>query len=349
MPRLSLVPLLCLLAPLATAAQRWEMQYFYDEAKSVFDIGDLQFPSPERGIAVGVIREGTHQKPVALTTSDGGATWTQTKLDEDPVSLFFLNDSLGWMVTEKGIWRTTEAGRDWQKLGKPPAPALRVYFFDENHGLAACLKKTVLETVDGGKKWTRVEEAATPAGAPDRSAYTWIAFANPNYGLITGFNQPVSRWTSMFPTWLDPAEALSRRETPHLGYALSTVDGGKTWAASSASLIGEVTRVRLRPDGVGLGLIEYADSFRYPGEAYRLDWRTGKSETVFRDKRYALTDTWFDEGRDRLPRGGGSAWHRAQRHAGAYPCLPQRGYEGLGRDESGLPGKRATRHLRRKR
>ena len=97
----------------------------------------------------------------------------------------------------------------------------------------------------------------------------------------------------MFPAWLDPEDALSRRELPHLGYTLSTLDGGKTWVSGSASLIGQITRVRFRPDGTGLGLIEYADSFRYPSEAYKLDWKTGKSETVFRDKRYALTDVWF--------------------------------------------------------
>jgi hypothetical protein len=49
----------------------------------------------------------------------------------------------------------------------------------------------------------------------------------------------------------------------------------------------------LRTDGTGLGLVEHADSFRYPSEVYKLDWKTGKSETVFRDKRYALSDIWF--------------------------------------------------------
>jgi photosystem II stability/assembly factor-like uncharacterized protein len=275
--------------------QQWRMQYFYDQPKNYLAIEDMQFPSAKRGIVVGVIREGTKEKPVMVQTSDAGATWTQAPLDEVPVSLFFLNDSLGWMVTEKGLWRTSEGGRDWRKLGKLPAPALRVYFWDENHGIAACLKKTVLETYDGGKKWTPIEEALKPAGAPERSAYTWIAFGTPQYGLITGFNQPINRWGSMFPTWLDPAEALSRREMPHLSYTLSTLDGGKKWVSGAASLIGHVTRVRLAPDGTGLGLNEYADSFKYPSEAFKLDWKTGKSDSVFRDKRYALSDIWLSK------------------------------------------------------
>jgi photosystem II stability/assembly factor-like uncharacterized protein len=293
MSGLSKLLLLCALVPTAAIAQKWEMQYFFDEAKRVLDFTDMQFLTPERGIAVGVIREGGKEKGVSLTTTDSGAHWTQALLEDDPISLFFLNDSLGWLVTDKGIWRTSEGGRDWRKIGKPPAPALRVFFWDENHGIAACAKKTVAETLDGGKKWTPIAAAAAPAGAPERSAYNWISFATPKYGLVTGFNQPLSRWTSMFPTWMDPAEALSRRETAHLGYTLSTVDGGKTWVPGSQSILGHVTRVRLRTDGTGLGLVEHADSFRYPSEVYKLDWKTGKSETVFRDKRYALTDIWF--------------------------------------------------------
>src|SRR5262249_32865430 len=137
-------------------AQKWQMQYFYDQAKSVLAISDMQFPSASRGIAVGVIQEGRSQKPGSLTTTHGGPQWTQAPLEEHPLSLFCLNDSLGWMVTEKGIWQTTEGGRDWHKLSKPPSPCLRVWFFDENHGLAACSKKSVLETFDGGKKWTPI-------------------------------------------------------------------------------------------------------------------------------------------------------------------------------------------------
>jgi hypothetical protein len=279
----------------APAAQRWQKQYLYDQAKTEMDLEDIAFPSATRGIAVGIIHEnGQHRKPVALTTADGGATWSQTNLEDAPGSLFFLNDSLGWMVGEKGgIWQTTEAGRDWHKLPKPPVQLLRVHFFDENRGIGAGAKKSVLETSDGGKKWTPIAEAAKPPGAPERSAYNWIAFANPMYGLVTGFNQPIARWGSMFPAWLDPQDALSRREIPHMSYTLSTTDGGKTWTSNAASLLGHITRVRLMPNGSGLGLIEYTDSFRVPSQVDLLDWKTGKSRTVFRDKRYGITDVWL--------------------------------------------------------
>ena len=287
---------LSLLAPAIALAQapRWRMQYFYDQAKSEFVLQDIQTPSARRGVAIGSIQNDKGgRKPTAVVTSDGGAHWDAVKLEEAPVSLFFLNDSLGWMVTEKGIWRTDEAGKDWKKLPKPPAPPRRVYFVDENHGWAACNKKTVLVTRDGGHKWEPILTASLPPGSEERSAYSWISFANPNYGIIFGFNLPAMRWGSLFPAWMDPEDALSRRETPHLSYTLVTHDGGETWRSTSMSLFGQVTRARFSASGPGLGLIEHGDSATYPSEVYKLDWRTGKNQTVFRDKRYFITDIWL--------------------------------------------------------
>ena len=289
----------CALSLVATVvasaeAPRWRLQYFYDQAKSELVLEDIQTPSARRGVAIGSIQESKGgRKPVAVVTTDGGAHWEVGKLEENPVSLFFLNDSLGWMVTEKGIWKTDESGKDWKKLPKPPASPWRVYFADENNGWAACNKKAVLVTHDGGHKWEPIKAATDPPGSPDRSAYSWITFANRNYGIVFGFNQPAMRWESKFPAWMDPEDAMTRRETPHLSYTMVTRDGGQTWRAGSTSLFGQVTRARFSPNGPGLGLLEYGDSAAYPSEVYKLDWTTGKNQTIFRDKRYAITDVWL--------------------------------------------------------
>jgi hypothetical protein len=290
---------LSLLASAAALAQapRWQMQYYYDQSKSELVLQDIQTPSARRGIAIGATVDGKGgRKPVTVTTSDGGAHWEVSKLEEFPQSLFFLNDSLGWMVTEKGIWRTDESGKDWKKLPKPPVPALRVYFTDENNGWAACSKKTVLVTRDGGRKWEPVKAASDPPGSPDRSVYSWITFATPKYGLALGFNQPIQRWGSQFPAWMDPENALSRRETPHLSYTMVTTDGGQTWKSGSTSFFGHVTRARFIPAGPGLGLVEFGDSASIPSDVHLLDWKTGKSQVVFRDKRYAISDVWITPG-----------------------------------------------------
>lgn len=288
--------LLLLVSPLA--AQRWRSQYYYDQDKTSLHFVDLQFASATRGVAVGVLMEeqGKRKKSVALVTSDGGAHWQTVDLPDVPVSLFFLNEGLGWLVTAKGgLWLTTEAGKNWQRLPKPPGETLRVYFTSENDGWAAGTKKRVFETHDGGKHWTAVATVAEPPGNPEYSTYTNISFATPQFGIITGFNLPPRRTMQRLPDWIDPESALSRRDTPHLSYSLITHDAGKTWKADSASLFGEVDRIRLAPGGTGLGLIVYSNAFRYPAEAYRIDWRTGKSNTVYRDRQFDISDVWLSE------------------------------------------------------
>jgi photosystem II stability/assembly factor-like uncharacterized protein len=273
-------------------AQKWRVQYFYDQDKSVLNIVDLQFPSATRGLAIGQIVEGRSQKPVAVVTSDGGAHWQTVNLEDPPVSLYFLSESLGWMVTTKGLWQTTEAGRNWRKLPKLPGQIFRVLFLDEKHGFAVGAKKKVYETKDAGQTWSTVAAAAEPPGNPEYSAYTWIAFASPTSGVVTGWNMPPRRDQRM-PDWMDPEVALSRRDFPHLSYSMETKDGGKTWKTSSASLFGQVSRLRFGADGLGLFLLEYGASFRFPAEVYRLDAKTGKNQTLYRDKRFAISDIWL--------------------------------------------------------
>jgi len=277
-------------------APHWRMQYFYDQDKSTLVITDLQFPSPTRGVAVGAIVEGKSRKPVALVTSDAGAHWIRVDLEENPVSVSFLNESLGWMVTDRGLWSTTEVGRNWHKMAKPSADLLRVLFLDEKHGFGVGFKKKVIETVDGGEHWTPVDAAAEPPGDVNFSVYNWIAFPTPRDGIISGLNLPPQRVEQQFPDWMDPEDAMRQRSTPHLSYSLSTHNGGESWNAGATSLFGEISRIRLLPDGNGIGLIEYANSFAYPAEVKQINWHTGKSDTIYRDKRFHVTDVWLTPG-----------------------------------------------------
>ena len=62
---------LSLLAPAVASAQapRWQMQYFYDQAKSELVLQDIQTPSAQRGVAIGSIQESKGgRKPVAVVT-----------------------------------------------------------------------------------------------------------------------------------------------------------------------------------------------------------------------------------------------------------------------------------------
>jgi hypothetical protein len=292
---------LFLLSP-TLLADRWTIQYFYDEDRSKLELIDLAFPSADRGIAVGWIQPTNSDrspKATALVTSDGGAHWALSPLREEPRSLFFLNDSMGWMVTDKGIWITEESGRSWRKVGEqkkanpkvgetpPGGLILRVWFLDEQHGFAVGYQKTILETHDGGKSWTAVEEAAKPTGNPAFTAYTNIAFSG-NKGLISGASVPPRRET--YPRWMDPARASLRRQTPTLTLVLESRDGGATWRSQTTPVFGVVESLHLAGED-GLTVLQFQDTFDWPAEVYHLDLSSGRSQSAFREKNRVVTDS----------------------------------------------------------
>jgi hypothetical protein len=274
----------------AETADRWRVIYSYNELQSSLVINDFKFMTAQRGIAAGFLLERKGKiKATALTTADGGVHWTLVPLNEVPLSLFFLDENRGWMVGDKFIWKTADGGRTWVKLGILD-DAVRVFFADEEHGWAVGEQKKVYETSDGGKTWKDVPTAAKPESTPERTVYNWIDFANPKVGIITGWNQPPGRGFTGTPEWMNPPSTRFRRETPRVSIFLQTHDGGKTWDASTGSLFGHVTCVRLSPAGFGLGVIEFSESFEWPSEVFRIDWTTGKSERVFREKNRLITD-----------------------------------------------------------
>ena len=290
---------LCLLALAASSArsESWKVQYFYDENGSTFAIEDLAFPSAKRGIAVGTIRGegGRNPRYTALVTSDGGQHWTQQPLSDHPRSLYFLNDSIGWMVADRGIWFTTESGRSWKKISDqrkpdkkvgptPPGGLLtRIWFLDEKHGFAVGLQKTAVESKDGGVTWTPVEEAAKPNANPSYAMYSQIVFSGPKIGLILGQSIPPRPDDPRLPTWMEPDWAVKRRQVPTLKLELETKDAGATWSATTAPLFGDLLSLKLS-GAAGLAVFGFAESFDWPSEVYFLDLHNGKNELSFHAK-----------------------------------------------------------------
>jgi len=281
-----------ILTAVPACAESWKMQYFYDRDKETLVFNDLKCPTARRCIAIGSIESDKGSgKPTAVVTSDGGAHWAPVALKEQPVSLFMLDDSVGWIVCAKSLWKTVEGGRGWERVGKLQPGILRVWFLDAKHGFAAGIKKSVLETTDGGVEWKPLAAAAEPKTREEYTVYNWIEFADGRNGLISGYSRPPRRGEgSDLPDWVNAEKAATRREWPAVSITLDTHDGGKTWKPTTASLFGQITRVRLSPAGVGLGLIGFSQSFEWPSEVFLVNWKTGKSTRVFRDHNRRITD-----------------------------------------------------------
>jgi hypothetical protein len=267
-------------------AQQWKLSYAHDVPGEELVFADLAFPSAERGIAVGVVRDaqGRDRQAVALLTRNGGTTWNQVTIEEAPVSLFFLDEERGWMVTSQGTWKTQDSGFSWTRISRHEQGSIsRVWFLDSLHGFAVGRQKTVLETRDGGTKWDPVPEAAQPTGNPDFTDYTHIAFADGQRGIIAGSGVP-------------PGAANLPRQAPTLTVLLQTLNAGLVWTGSSNSLFGRVSGLKLGR-AEGLFVYSYADTFEVPSEVYRLDLRTGSSTSVFRQKNRVVTDVELFDGR----------------------------------------------------
>jgi photosystem II stability/assembly factor-like uncharacterized protein len=111
---------------LCAAEPRFVMQYFYDQDKSELQLADFKFPSARHGMAAGIISTAKKSEPALLITTDGGAHWTVAQLKgtlsskDLPLSLHFVNENEGWMVTERGLWYTGDFGSTWRKTGDLP-------------------------------------------------------------------------------------------------------------------------------------------------------------------------------------------------------------------------------------
>jgi hypothetical protein len=271
----------------AAAQEHWVVQYQYRDVDSTLTLNDLSFPDKTHGIACGYTtdRKGK-DTPLVLVTNDAGNTWSDVKVKDPCLSLFFLPDTTGWMVTDKDIWYTEEGGRNWSKMKDPPDNLLRVWFFDHRHGFAAGRQKHVFETKDGGATWTPLAKAGAAPGDPTYTTYGDIEFSQLN-GIISGWDVPPTKGG---PAWMDPTKAQTTRQVPHMSILLQTKDGGVTWKETDSSIFGQITRMTMNTLNMALGLVEFKDEFDYPSEVYRIDLSTGKSELAYRDKTHAITD-----------------------------------------------------------
>ncbi|MCX6591177.1 MAG: hypothetical protein NTZ56_06605 [Acidobacteria bacterium] len=275
--------------PLA-AAEKFRVKYFLDKDDESLGIIELNFLTARRAVAIGQLDTNKRRYGVMLSTSDGGETWQSEPLKDLPRSLFFLNDSLGWMVTERGVWQTEEGGRSWRKLSGEQSIA-RVHFLDAQRGFAVGALKKLLATKDGGKTWAKVPAGDLPETRPDFTVYSQIVSPEPNWLLVAGTSIPPRRQSRRdLPPWLEPEEAKHRTQRPTVMLVVESRDGGVTWRHGTTSMFGRIAKVTVGAGKVGLGIFQFDDQFDWPAEVYKLTLNNGRSTRVFRYKDRLVTD-----------------------------------------------------------
>ena len=148
------------------------------------------------------------------------------------------------MVTTKGLWQTTEAGKNWRKLPKAARADLprllhrREERLRRRRSRRRCSRRTTARRP--GRR------SRPPRNRPGTRITACIA------GSLSRHRRPASSPAGTcrrareahLPDWLDPEAAINRRDVPHLSYSLETARRRQDLEGRSASLFGQVTRVR---------------------------------------------------------------------------------------------------------
>jgi Photosynthesis system II assembly factor YCF48 len=270
------------------AAERWKMQFYYNKDESNFDIRDLKCPSPQRCIAAGVLVEKSEkEKGAVLITSDGGKQWSFVDFKDRPLSTFFVNESVGWIAAEHGVWQTDESGRGWKKVDGLKKGIQRIFFVSPSHGYAIGYPNALYETTDGGKTWPKLPAASDVVLAKyEAVSYECIDFRG-DHGLILG--RVIGRDTERPPAWMDP-EQSARTHRKSIIVGLETFDAGKTWKPTTHTAAGTPAQLKLADDGVALVLLEYKDAYSVPSSLVTVKFAVKAAASVFTEPDRAVTD-----------------------------------------------------------
>ena len=109
----------------------------------------VNFPSNETFIQGEIIGYCANDNELYKTV-DAGYNWDLIYTGPSGISeCHFLNESFGWMITEDGVFKTTNGGEIWLPVF---AEASSVYFKDENIGFVT-VGNNIFKTSDGGSNW----------------------------------------------------------------------------------------------------------------------------------------------------------------------------------------------------
>ncbi|MDX1941302.1 MAG: YCF48-related protein [Saprospiraceae bacterium] len=230
----------------------WDLTELFIEingSKEHQHASDLFFISNETGYVIADRR--------LIKTENAGATWNIVPLSiggslERYSEVFFLNKSLGWVLSYHGencensscdivptIWKTNDAGASWSAI-KPKVEGIigNLYMINELNGfcLIASSKtgRKLLRTNDGGASWTEIP------GVKPSPYHFRIRFTDKNIGFILGDNDILYKTSDGGDTWQELHHSLEEAHNiifidNNIGYItdaisiVKTEDGGQNW------------------------------------------------------------------------------------------------------------------------
>lgn len=167
----------------------------------------------------------------------------------------FVSPDTGWVLSNRGIWRTNDGGESWQQQTLPtaPAPSVRQYtaldMLGAEHGIISCgiydhgtpnpLKSNILSTQNGGATWVERNQGSQAYLLENLFAEGGKAYA---VGQYSGW----LRSTDYGQTW-------EKKNLPQLIdlYALAHIGGDTVCGFGSLGIQPQVTTVFAKSTDAG--------------------------------------------------------------------------------------------------
>ena len=179
-------------------------------------IGQLRPPTPSANPGQVV---GASPSPNASTRPAPGTIPLHPNMfgDVSILQVRLVTDTVGWVATSTGLYRTADDGKTWTEVRvwpKTPAAATSVDLIDADSAYVGAGTRVAV-THDGGASWSE----ATLAGESTGSL---------GYGPILTFRTPLIGAATFEST--DPAQPVRLR-------VFETTDGGRTWVDRGTSAL----------------------------------------------------------------------------------------------------------------
>ena len=217
----------------------------------------VEFYDELHGCAVGEMMAAYPHKGFAMTTSDGGMTWTETT----PVGCEWLsdvtyyNDMCVWACGLDCLYRSLDGGYTWFDELFSPKWFKDIHFFNMNDGMLLCNYEVWL-TFDGGSNWDSLVYFGNTS-----NSYSAFTSWDDGKGVAVGYNASMAKTLDGCATWetltqgiriyfsqigfFDPFNGFVIGIDMNDHYLIRTSDGGHTWEYDTLVEHGPFNRMHL--------------------------------------------------------------------------------------------------------
>ena len=123
---------------------------------------NFHFLDSNTGLVLGHLASG--ETSIILRTTDAWQSWTEVYRGHGDVrQVFFLNDTLGWVVGSRTVLATHDGGITWKSRKAPPTwlQLRAVHFADHEFGWVVSDSGSIFFTSDGAETWQRLRSGTT--------------------------------------------------------------------------------------------------------------------------------------------------------------------------------------------